>query len=149
MSKFVRKQRSFKRKSAQKSGDIILIVCEGAKTERYYFNDLKSRLRLPSAQIHILDTKNKSAPINVVKSAIKERGKENRVTPDHTWCVIDCDKHSSLDEALKLAKDNEIHIAFSSPCFEFWYLLHYDDSTRDYSSSNHLIRELKKHIKKL
>jgi hypothetical protein len=36
-------------------------------------------------------------------------------------------RHPNLSEALELAGKNEIRVAISNPCFEFWLMLHFRD----------------------
>jgi hypothetical protein len=46
---------------------------------------------------------------------------------DQLWCVFDCDdnKNSELKNAADYAEKHGYKIAYSNPCFEFWYLLHF------------------------
>jgi hypothetical protein len=55
----------------------------------------------------------------------RERGKAY----DEVWCVFDVDEHSHLAEAVRLAENNGINVAVSHPCFELWFILHYQDQT--------------------
>jgi len=41
--------------------------------------------------------------------------------------VSDVDEHAHLGEALSLAARNGIKVAVSNPCFEVWFVLHYED----------------------
>lgn len=55
-----------KRKSARREAyDRVLIVCEGTKTEPYYFEGLKAEYNLHSANIRITGNCD-SAPISIV-----------------------------------------------------------------------------------
>ncbi len=86
-----RKNASLKRESArQKSYDVMLIVCEGSKTEPNYFSELREDLRLSSAYVDIVGDGVGSAPINVV-----EYGFEKYLDYDIVFCVFDKDRHSS------------------------------------------------------
>ncbi|MEU9447574.1 RloB family protein [Streptomyces sp. NPDC048277] len=65
-------------------------------------------------------------PVSVVRHAAGERDRAG----DHyarAWCVLDVDDFAHLDEALRLARDEDIEIALSNPCFELWLLLHFGD----------------------
>lgn len=46
---------------------------------------------------------------------------------DEVWCVFDCDEHPLLAEALQQAADNGIGVAYSVPCIELWFVLHFED----------------------
>lgn len=50
---------------------------------------------------------------------------------DEVWCVCDVDEHPNLDEACQLAAADFIQLAVSSPCFELWALLHFQDQTAE------------------
>ena len=94
--------------------DVVLIVCEGEKTEPYYLESFRNNLRLSNTNIRICGRECGSAPISVVNYALKEfhanKGGYNKV-----FCVFDKDKHASYDEAIvkitvtKLANGATIH----------------------------------------
>lgn len=76
-------------------------------------------------------------PLTVVKLAAREREllqKECRrkkaageVTHRFSvWAIFDRDEHE-IEEAMALAKEKKIGVAFSNPCFEVWPLLHLID----------------------
>jgi RloB-like protein len=49
----------------------------------------------------------------------------------------------SLSRALNMAADNEINIVYSSICWEYWYLLHTEYTTRQFETCAQLISYLK------
>ena len=128
-----------KRKSnTRKIKDKILIVCEGEKTEPNYFNALKRKFRSQTATIDI-DKNSNSAPISVVEYAIKkaEEAEKNEENYDIIYCVIDRDSHKDFVRALdKIPKTkkygSKFYIILSVPCFEFWLLLHFEDTIRSF-----------------
>lgn len=65
-------------------------------------------------------------------------------------CFIDVDfklgRDRELRNAIKFAKENRISLYLSNPCFEIWYLLHFNYSTKQYGSNEEVIRDLKSHI---
>ena len=65
---------------------------------------------------------------------------------DVVWCVFDRDENISamLRSAGKMADKNGYRIAFSNPCFEYWYLLHYTDHTGYLEDCDAVIRQLRK-----
>lgn len=122
-----RKAKSYERKLGKKPpGMRLLIVCEGSKTEPHYFSELRQDQRLKTANIRICGKECGSDPVSVVKYAEKifddEAGAYDRV-----YCVMDTDTHANLDRALKLieARGNPFIAIVSSPCFEFWLMLHH------------------------
>lgn len=108
-------KRTKRNKIAQ--NDTILIVC-GGKTEQIYFKKFKSDL----ANIVIKSKLNNESPRRIVESAIKEKNKSSYI---QTWAVFDKDEFNDFDDAIQLAKNNNIYTAFSNQAFELWFILHY------------------------
>ncbi len=131
---------SEKRKKAKKINRFakryVVIVCEGEKTEKNYFNDFRKDKRESKELFQVICGAEAlgNDPLNIVKEA---KDQQNKIVKEHkckkedvlTWCVFDRDEHPNLDEAVDMAKANKIKIAFSNPCFELWYLLHFQDQT--------------------
>jgi hypothetical protein len=102
--------------------DVVLIVCEGGKTEPNYLDRLRAVRRLSSANIRITPADG-TDPMSVVKFAEKEsaRGEYDRV-----FCIFDRDEHATYDAALRrVAKLKNFSAIISWPCFEIWLLLHF------------------------
>lgn len=142
-----------KKKAYQKSRGLrerksrLLIVCEGEKTEISYFREMISTHRLPTANITIIN--DGSAPISVVNGAIKRLKEDSDF--DRVYCVFDRDEHASFDQAIRKAKEYrgvEIIPIVSNRQFEFWFILHFSDSTKAYSSSKDIEKALEKLIQK-
>lgn len=133
--------------SKRKSKNVILIVCEGNKTERLYFEELKRHKRLPTTQIKFPKTM-KTDPVGIVKHAIKlvENESIDFKFGDQVWCVFDADNNTQqqLDKANKLAGKN-IKLFLSNPSFEIWYLLHFE-LYKDSINNEDLLNRLKNHI---
>ncbi|HEY0075042.1 MAG TPA: RloB family protein [Abditibacteriaceae bacterium] len=130
--------------SGVKQGDAFLIVTEGTVTEPIYFDLLRSELQLPTVRIHI-EPGRYSDPRHVIRTAadkIKEhsrrakKGSLGNAEPakfDHVWAVIDTDvavRQGFWNEVDQLAQAKKVNLAHSSPCFEFWLLLHFGYTTR-------------------
>ena len=72
---------------------------------------------------------------------------------DYVLCLIDMDviegNHDKMEHYRALKRDNpEIIFVESSPCTEYWFLMHYmpGPSSREYADYNVVLQELKKHI---
>jgi len=135
-----REAESLRRKAAKRAPhDVVLIVCEGSKTEPYYFNGLRNHLRLSNANIVIADKTAGSDPLSVVNYAIERHKKDPFY--DRVYCVFDRDKHTTYDAALdkaratRLKKGATLHVITSIPCFEIWLLLHFGFTSRPYSAA--------------
>jgi hypothetical protein len=137
----------------------ILIVCEGEKTEPYYFRALKRELHLTTLEVEVVGQKEGSAPINIINQAIEQRilRKKQAQTSislaeyDKVWCVIDVEApkpHASLNRACDKGRANGLKLALSNPCFEFWYLLHFEKTGAPMQSNEELLKRLKRHCPK-
>ena len=124
----------------------MLIVCEGSKTEPNYLSRLGQDRRL-SAVIIIPGPRFGGSPRNIVECAVGERDKVagTAYAYDEIWCVFDRDNHAGVDQVLQEAQREGLKIAFSNPCFELWFLLHFRYSTRP-RSANETLRDLKKKL---
>lgn len=79
---------------------------------------------------------NTTTPMELVERAISQRARDVREAKrglgdayDEYWCVFDVDVHPHLPEALDLAASADIKIAFSNPCIELWFILHFVNQT--------------------
>ena len=99
----------------------FLIVCEGERTEPNYFECF----RVPKSVIDIDVRGCGYNTVSLVKKAIDLQSQESY---DQVWCVFDRDSFPAqkFNEALSLAKRNNIKIAYSNEAFEIWYLLHFN-----------------------
>jgi len=125
---------------------VYVIVCEGEKTERIYFNRYKSRycnLKIETPNSKYTD------PKNLAKFARKQIEKKglNFKNGDNIWCVFDCDENTNEDisQACKIAK-NDVKICLSNPNFEFWFLLHYEFIVTRLERSEVIEKLKKRHI---
>jgi hypothetical protein len=116
-----RRQNRTRKVGTRATRDRILIVCEGTKTEPNYFEGF----RLTNVQIVGTGSNTHS----VVKKALEEkrRAKRNKERFDQIWCVFDRDSFPSqnFNNAIAIAKQNDIRVAYSNESFELWYLLHF------------------------
>ena len=139
------KKRNSNRRKRKK---IIFIATEGKnKTEKLYFK------KFNSDKVQIRFAKGGSTdPVNMVSELLSEC-KDMGFDPeagDTAYCVLDSDfaasKNSQISLADKKAEANDLSLIVSSPCFEIWYLCHYDYSTKAFGSNEEVINELKKRI---
>lgn len=112
---------------------------------------------MSSVDVEVVSEECGSAPISVVNEALA-RKEERQLSArrgglpayDVIWCVVDVEApvpHESLSRAIDKAKSNDLDMVLSNPCFEFWYLLHFQRTSRLFSSTADVITCLKKHIK--
>jgi hypothetical protein len=105
-----------------------LILCEDSQSALVYLNKAKSNYRLSNITVKYEHT----CPEKAVKFAVK-----NKRQYDEIYCCIDGGDehgHGNFDAALELAKSEEnIHIIASYPCFEYWLLLHFQKTRKEYA----------------
>lgn len=144
MSRF---QRSYQRSGSAKGGResrAVLIVTEGSVTEVVYLKRLRELLRLSRDLVEVTPGKG-TGPENLVKDAVRLRDARDRearkrtsdrVPFEEVWCVLDSEgvhREQGLRVALELARKEQIQVALSRHCFEFWLLLHVQYSSSDFA----------------
>lgn len=129
----------------------ILIVCEGEKTEPFYFQGLCSSLNLHTANIEITGDCG-SSPRSIFEKAqeVFKKAEKEQNSFDKVYCVFDKDNHDGYSEVIsqivsKKPKDTFFAIT-SVPCFEYWLLLHFQLTTRPFSNASDVISELRQFI---
>ena len=106
--------------AAQKRQKSFCIFTEG-KTEKIYFNDFD----LANVEVRCLGG---GGVLHLVAEA-KIYMKQSKYSGyDYYWLVFDKDNNSAEDiqQAISIAEKCKISWCFSNPCFEIWFLLHFD-----------------------
>ncbi|HEY9674425.1 MAG TPA: RloB family protein [Waterburya sp.] len=132
----------------------IVIACEGSKTEPGYFESIRKELRLQTLQIVVLRHQGQTDPRSIIERVIEERQEMKRnqawTDGDSAWAVFDGDEHieqspTNWKSSIALAKKQKIQLAITNPCFELWYLIHFQDHFSQIPR-NRVINLLEKHI---
>lgn len=105
---------------------VILIVCEGEKTEPRYFSSWRRHERINALVEIVPGNICGTDPRRIVRYA-RDRKLRSGVVYDQVWCVFDRDEHKYIELAFELAKQHGLNLAFSNPNFELWFLLHFRD----------------------
>ena len=123
---------------------VILIVTEGSQTEPKYFEHYRNRQT--NIDIRVVGSRTSGGEtdyLSLIRKAVEYQNK-NQISVsegDSVWVVADGDvnynnpdpitaKDNLLSKARKMADAKGIQIALSNPCFEFWYLLHFQYTTK-------------------
>jgi hypothetical protein len=114
-------------------------VCGATRTEPIYISGLRQSVRNPAVVVKVAT--HPRDPKAVVKYAQKLR-EQAADDLDQVWCVLDVDKFE-FDDALSIAAREQIALAISNLCFEFWLLLHHLDVTAALTSAAAATRRLK------
>lgn len=144
-----RKLKEYNRESKNKKRNrLVLIGTEGSNvTETNYFKHFNTR----GIKI-IFSDGNATDPHGMIRnivSTMKRRGIDAQYDDVSLYCVIDTDddpvRWQKIMEIFPEAKENGIEIVCSTPCFEDWFLCHYEMTTASMTSKD-VIKRLKKHI---
>lgn len=141
--------RSFRNNNREKRREYkkIFIFSEGEVTEPEYFCAMSREVedKIGRKGIKILETiggfGNTISLVEKVVKAIEDDipVDQNKTLSDlgydkgspgndEIWVVFDKDSFSddNFNKAIKLARQNNIKVAYSNECFEFWFLLHFN-----------------------
>jgi len=96
----------------------VLIVCEGERTEMIYFEHFHTNAIT-------LDVRGiGKSPQHVLRRAHQIQQDEDF---DEVWIVFDKDHFGDgeFNQTIRHASKMKIRVAYSNPCFELWFLLHF------------------------
>ena len=135
---------------------VVLIVTEGSRTEPKYFGHFRTR----NTNIDIKVVPSHSAGgetdyMSLVRKAAQHQKKDqlSAAIGDSVWVVADGDvnlnnpdpineRNRQLNMARKIAARSNIRLLISNPCFEFWYLLHFQYTSKHLKDYNAAKKEL-------
>ena len=108
----------------------LVVFTEGSKTEVGYINHWASlnrdRVTVAIDRFHGPPRKLVERAARTRRANVHERRRRGG-DPNEYWCICDRDQHAKVDEAVKMAGDNEIEVVLSTPCIELWFVLHFRD----------------------
>ncbi|MBC7552822.1 MAG: RloB domain-containing protein [Taibaiella sp.] len=132
-----------------------LILCEGGTEERY-FKAMTEHLQLKGQLIDVTTEIYKPkdhSPRGLIREAKKRINKIKELEQpahDFVWLVFDKDDHPGIagtfNEAAAYNGTPELKIAFTSACFEFYILLHFERTTKPFRNCAETIKHLKRHL---
>ncbi len=146
-----RQRRPARRPAFREPKPVILVVCEGERTEPEYFKEFATAYR---KLVDVGIAREHGVPrtlVNIAKKYKEEaedaarRKRDENLADDSIWCVFDVDDHPHVPDALQMARDNDIKLAISNPCFELWLLLHFRDSP-GMQHRGKIVQLLSKHV---
>jgi hypothetical protein len=118
-----------------------LIVCEGSKTEPHYLAELREMWGIPHAWVGIKPSEG-SSPDRVVQTAEKLYAEDAQMGDsfDQVFCVFDRDAHATFSAAVQRTRElkangKPFQAITSTPCFEFWFLLHFGYSDAPFAKA--------------
>jgi hypothetical protein len=147
-----RTESSYRRPAGNRRQPIILIVCEGKKTEHRYFVALKVAFRIQEMSVKVVPgSDGRSSPAQILDAALQHKKEYNLnlAAGDEAWCVFDTEQegtHHDLQDVMERAARARVQLAISNPSFEYWYLLHYDCTDRPFTHATEVSDHLRRHL---
>ena len=140
-------QSKVRNSSLRRRKSVLLLATEGKnKTETQYFKSIPN-----DDYVIRFAPGNYTDPVNMLR-ALKSEYSELELDAqmgDVAFCLVDSDidpvKNMQIERADAQSEKN-ISIVVSNPCFEVWYLCHYSSSSRQYGSSNDVVKALRQYI---
>lgn len=121
--------------------DLILIVCEGEQTEYLYFDVIRRSGVLTNITIRIVPGAGQT--LELIQAALEQRRQQARnrdgLPYNEVWCVFDREgvhQPANFNAAIALAQREGLRLAISNPCFEYWYLLHFRETSTYFADGN-------------
>jgi RloB-like protein len=134
-----------------------LIVCEGSKTEPQYFQAMVTAFGINAQHVKIAPNDG-NTPDRVLSHALGLYGDDYKLGDpfDQVYCVFDRDAHSTFEAVIAKIKDlkakgKPFNAITSTPCFEYWLLLHFGFTDKAFtavgrkSAGDAVVSALKKH----
>ena len=126
------KREGRKTRERETQPNAFLIVTEGTQTEPNYFGGLRTYINGKYRARRGIDVRQPSitvegkgrSTVKLVQEAMRLAAAGN-VMYSQVWVVFDRDEFADFDEAIALAKENDIHVAWSNQSFEYWIYLHF------------------------
>ncbi|RMF31689.1 MAG: RloB domain-containing protein [Bacteroidetes bacterium] len=104
---------------------VVLVACDGEKTEVDYFNSLRKEAR---GRLTLKIKPFKGGAPKLFQEAIKWSDREHEW--DEMWLVFDKDQVSDdeFDNTIQsIQSQAKCRVGWSNPCFELWLCLHFQD----------------------
>lgn len=150
-----RRHRAHRHEPGRRVLATVFVLCEGHRTEPDYFTDMRKALRLTGVRVLPTFHQGLAGVARRLAAAIGEG-----IPEDEYWCVVDHDERepefrrflSRVAELRSLKSRPRIRMTISKPCFEYWLLLHFEYTTREFrgspghSACAQVISRLKRHL---
>jgi len=144
-----RGQEKARGKATRKTKMVMLLSLEGNnKTEKNYFSNFKDNKKFAIN----FSNGNYTDPVNMAHALIEDSRYETLdfKRGDKAYCIFDTDvdplKQVEIDKAISICSPKHAEVILSNPCFEIWFLCHFTNSTKHYSTNDELLKVLKRII---
>lgn len=111
----------------------IWILTEGEVTEPSFIENV---IQWDEDKFSVQVDGSIKSPSAMVDEAIRrvenDRNSWDESRQGQVWVVFDRDNWPDIGNLIKKARARGVNVAFSAPCFEYWLLLHFGQSTKPY-----------------
>lgn len=119
----------------------FLILCEGETEERYF-------LGMRTRGGPVLEVVNpKVDHLNVIVEAQRrwriDDYDDSGDDGDEVWCVLDTELDRELAGQILVKAKGKVQLALSTPCFDYWLLLHHKDHRAPFQAAGEVEKALK------
>lgn len=124
-----------------------LILCAG-HTEEIYAKELKELLpREAQRGIKILPPNKESDAKSLLEEARRRQrsAKTEGIPYARIWIICDHDDDPHVQRLFQEAELHGLSLAYSRPCLEYWFLLHFQMTGRSFSRCDEVIERLRHH----
>ena len=123
---------------------MILIGAEGKnETELTYFKAFNRKQKTFTVKAAKGNSTDPKGIVEDTANSVK-REELDFEEGDPAFCLFDADtdisKQNQIDAAVRMATKNHIEVLLSVPCFEIWFLQHFESSTAELSSDGAITR---------
>lgn len=148
-----KEQRRLSRRKASLEGlPSILVVCEGRETEPNYIDGLREHLRINTAAVHVERGDSVTDPVGLVRKA--QRLFKGDRDYDRVYVVCDGDsRHLAGARAAAAQRLRNsagvvtlVQVIASCPSIEFWLLLHFEYSARQFRTAAEVQEVIRAHL---
>lgn len=115
---------------------LLLISSEGSVIEPSYFKYFKRKSK--KYTIETPSKRYRSAPRQVLERVEDHFKEYNRKKGDAVYLVLDRDQwnEGDLNDVLRKCREKGYLLVVSNPCFEYWLLLHFEETSKLKSLNN-------------
>ncbi len=112
---------------------VVYFITEGEKTERAYLEHVKKIFNL-NQKYRFSYKHNQSDIASMLRLAKETENSDSfKKTKDKLWILLDRDSDNHTSKQLSIlsqwlnSPNNYKYVAISTPCFEYWLLLHFEE----------------------
>ena len=128
----------------------VFMAAEGRnRTEKNYFRDFISKHKNLTLRM-VPDSSTDPVGMAVSLAEYMEEAGFSPEDGDLAFCLIDHDcsqeKDGQILKALKIARKHGFDLIISNPCFELWFVCHFTDTPKNYSSSKEVLKDVEVYL---